>query len=78
MNMIFETEIKKLNSKKSPGYDGASSQIIKKIANEISEPLAHIFNLIHFIPKKGFSESIYYNSYKSVIESKIVMLELRY
>ena len=34
-----------MNSKKSPGYDGVSSQIIKKIANEISEPLAHIFNL---------------------------------
>ena len=34
-----------MNSKKSPGYDGVSSQIIKNIANEISEPLAHIFNL---------------------------------
>jgi hypothetical protein len=34
-----------LNSKKSPGYDGISSQVIKAIGTEISEPLSHIFNL---------------------------------
>ena len=41
----LESEINNLNSKKSPGYDGISSQVIKAIATEISEPLSHIFNL---------------------------------
>ena len=40
-----EIEIQNLNSKKSPGYDGISSQVIKTIAKEISESLSHIFNL---------------------------------
>ena len=40
-----ETEIKNLNSQKSPGYDGISVKIIKTVANEISEPISHIFNL---------------------------------
>ena len=37
----IEIEIQNLNSKKSPGYDGISSQVIKTIAKEISEPLSH-------------------------------------
>ena len=41
----LENEINNLNAKKSPGYDGISSQVIKAIATEISEPLSHIFNL---------------------------------
>ena len=41
----IETEIKNLNSQKSPGYDGISVKIIKTVANEISEPISHIFNL---------------------------------
>ena len=40
-----EAEIKNLNSQKSPGYDGISIKIIKTVANEISEPLSHVFNL---------------------------------
>jgi hypothetical protein len=40
----IEIEIQNLNSKKSPGYDGISSQVIKTIVKEISEPLSHIFN----------------------------------
>ena len=40
-----EAEIKNLNSKKSPGYDGINIKIIKTVAKEISEPLSHIFNL---------------------------------
>lgn len=38
-------EIKNLNPKKSPGYDGLSAKFIRSVANEISEPLSHIFNL---------------------------------
>jgi hypothetical protein len=38
-------EINNLNSKKSSGYDGISSQAIKAIATEISEQLSHVFNL---------------------------------
>ena len=41
----LENEINNLNSKKSPGYDGISSQVIKTVATEISEPLSHVFNL---------------------------------
>ena len=37
-----------MNAKKSPAYDGISSQVIKAIATEISEPLSHIFNLTFF------------------------------
>ena len=40
-----ETEIKNLNSQKSPGYDGISVKIIKTVASEISESISHIFNL---------------------------------
>ena len=42
---LLETEIKNLNPKKSPGYDGLSVRVIRNVANEISEPLSHIFNL---------------------------------
>ena len=38
------TEIKNLNSQKSPGYDGISIRIIKIVDTEISESLSHIFN----------------------------------
>ena len=41
----LETELKNLNPKKSPGYDGFSVKVIRNVANEISEPLSHIFNL---------------------------------
>jgi hypothetical protein len=41
----YENEINNLNSKKSPGYDGISSQVIKTVATEISEPFSHVFNL---------------------------------
>ena len=41
-----EAEIKNLNSQKSPAYDGISIKIIKTVANEISEPLSHVFNLL--------------------------------
>ena len=40
-----EAKIKNLNSQKSPGYDGISIKIIKTVANKISEPLSHVFNL---------------------------------
>ena len=39
------TEIEKLNTNKSAGYDEISSKMVKKIKHEISKPLAHIFNL---------------------------------
>ena len=41
----LETEIKNLNPKKSLGYDGLSVRVIRNVANAISEPLSHIFNL---------------------------------
>jgi hypothetical protein len=34
-----------MNQNKSPGYDNISSKFIKLTASNISEPLAHIFNL---------------------------------
>lgn len=40
-----ETEINSLKRNKSPGYDGLSAKIIQCVGNEISKPLAHIFNL---------------------------------
>ena len=42
----LEFEIKKLKTKKSPGYDKIKTDIIKNVASDISEPLTHIFNLI--------------------------------
>ena len=41
----LQTEIKNLNPRKSSGYDGLSVKVIRNVANEISEPLSHIFNL---------------------------------
>ena len=40
----IELEISNMNQNKSPGYD-ISSKFIKLTASNISEPLAHIFNL---------------------------------
>ena len=34
-----------MNSNKSFGYDGISAKILKKVANEISKSMPHIFNL---------------------------------
>ena len=41
----LETEIKNMDSNKSPGYDNISSKIIKLSAGEITKPLTRIFNL---------------------------------
>ena len=41
----LETELKKMKSNKSFGYDGISTNIARIIAKEISKPLAHIFDL---------------------------------
>jgi hypothetical protein len=41
----IELEISNTNQNKSPGYDTISSKFIKLTASNISEPLAHIFNL---------------------------------
>ena len=38
------SEIEKLNTTKSPGYDGLSAKIIKLVTNEISKPITQIFN----------------------------------
>ena len=61
----LETEIKNLNPKKSPGYHGLSVRVIRNVANEISEPLSHIFNSIFIsdnIPdnlKKGLITQVF-------------------
>jgi hypothetical protein len=39
------TEIRNLNPKKSPGYDGLSVKVIRNVTNVISEPLSCIFGL---------------------------------
>ena len=39
------TEIDKLSTNKSAGYDEVSAKIVKVIKQDISKPLAHIFNL---------------------------------
>jgi hypothetical protein len=41
----IELEISNMNQNKSPGYDNITSKFIKLTATNISEPLAHIFNL---------------------------------
>ena len=41
----LETEIKNLNPKKSPRYDGLSVRVIRNVAKEISEPLSYIFKI---------------------------------
>ena len=41
----LELELKNTNSNKSCGYDGISTNVLKRIAKEISKPLTHIFNL---------------------------------
>ena len=41
----LETEIRNLNPKKSPGYDGLSVKVIRNVTNVISEPLSCIFGL---------------------------------
>ncbi len=41
----LETEIRNLNPKKSPGYDGLSVKVIRSVTDVILEPLSYIFNL---------------------------------
>ena len=38
-------KLKKMKDNKSPGVDGISSKMLKEIAEEISVPLAIVFNL---------------------------------
>ncbi len=38
-------ELENIKPNKSSGYDGISAKIIKIIAEDISKPLTHIFNL---------------------------------
>ena len=49
MKPIVEDEILKIISKfvknKSPGHDGSGNLIVKSVANELTKPLAAIFNL---------------------------------
>ena len=49
MKPIVEDEILKIISKfdknKSPGHDGIGDLIVKRVANELTKPLAAIFNL---------------------------------
>ena len=40
----IKTETEKLKQNKCAGHDGLSAKVIKIIGNEISKPLAHIFN----------------------------------
>ena len=42
---IIVTKIKKLKDNKSPGIDGITPKLLKEIAEEISVPLAIMFNL---------------------------------
>ena len=41
----LELELKNMNSNRSCGYDGISTNVLKMITKEISKPLTHIFNL---------------------------------
>ena len=42
---MIVTKIKKLKDSKSPGIDGITPKLLKEIAEEISVPLAIMFNL---------------------------------
>ncbi len=50
--------IKKMKSKTSTGYDGISNNLLKAIGNEISTPLAYIFN-------KSLKEGVFPESMKT-------------
>ncbi len=39
-----QNEMNNFNSNKSPGYNGLSARTIKQVSNEVSKPIAHIFN----------------------------------
>ena len=42
---IVATKIKSMKENKSPGVDGISSKILKETVEQISTPLAHVFNM---------------------------------
>ena len=42
---MIEEEIKKIKDNKSPGVDGIPPTLLKEIVEQISTPLAKVFNL---------------------------------
>ena len=42
---VVATKIKNMKENKSPGVDGVSSKILKETVEQISTPLAHVFNM---------------------------------
>ena len=42
---IAATKIKDMKENKSPGVDGISPKILKETVEQISTPLAHLFNM---------------------------------
>ena len=42
---VVPTKINNMKQNKSPGVDGISPKILKETGNQISTPLAHIFNM---------------------------------
>ena len=42
---VVSSKINNMKENKSPGVDGISSKILKEIVEQISTPLAHVFNM---------------------------------
>ena len=42
---VVATKINNMKENKSPGVDGISSKILKETVEQISTPLAHVFNM---------------------------------
>ena len=45
MLYIVATKINNMKENKSPGVDGLSHKILKETVEQISKPLAHVFNM---------------------------------
>ena len=44
---VVVSKIKNMKENKSPGVDGISPKVLKETVEQISTPLAHVFNMSH-------------------------------
>ena len=44
---VVASKINNMKENKSPGVDGISPKILKETVEQISTPLAHVFNICH-------------------------------
>ena len=56
---VVATKINNMKENKLPGVDGISPKILKETVEQISTPLAHVFNILLQEGIEAFCSSVY-------------------